>query len=296
MDMDIYKVSLVSIGLSIMIVVTGVVLGMNAKKANLNAEILLSSPKVTQSDKQSEEENQSNLDRQVPDVVEEPYAINLNGPQSAFLAPIQKNPSMAMSVFLTFTESDLSKVDMSSLLRDLKIIQVNATFFISGETLEKSPEIWRSVVLDGHHVCNLTYSGNAYETQSGLELVEDILKWEQVAAKILGRIYIDEMKNHFPFFRFPNDEASADQVYLNAVQKSGYRAFGSSISTKDREDSSVEAISISLYEEIARQTQGGDVVDIKLAHTSVVYLRQMLTSLVNQNYRIRKLAEGFTIQ
>jgi hypothetical protein len=233
MEMDVYKVSLVSIGLAIFIVAGGVFMGVKGQGQSKD-EIYLTAPVRTQNEEQTNQEPEPIVFASpVQETPEEDLKMDLSfKPSKNVFPPMLLNPKMTGSVFLTFVDDNLSPDALSKLLIDLKFLELRATFFVTGRSLEQQPDIWRKVLKDGHEICNYTYSGKSIEGMSGMELAQEIRMWEIAASKVLSAEYVALMKEHFPFMKFPEDKIVLREALLRAVENLGYRPVGYRVSSK----------------------------------------------------------------
>lgn len=302
MEMDIYKVSLISIGLAISIVVTGVFLGTRSAEAE-NSGVYLMPPESSQEQEKDEGEKIKVEEVKIPEqepltAEEEALMIDLRFDGGRNIVPtMRRNTNMSDSVFLVFKDDGINVSDLRNLLRDLKIANVRATFFVSGRSLEENPQIWINAIADGHFVCNYTYSGEKIGDRPGLELIEDIKRWEIAAERALGKEYVRHMKEHFPFFMFPDERIVMEERFLTMVERSDYRPIGWEISSMDMydENDSEEEKAQAVFEEIRRKSQGGEIISLNLNSYTVVYTRQMINSIRNKGLLFRELNRGFRV-
>jgi peptidoglycan/xylan/chitin deacetylase (PgdA/CDA1 family) len=306
MEMDIYKISLISIGVSICIVAVGIFMGLRdgAVETNniyLSGISLQDEEEVTKKESSNKVEPNENLvvQQTTISVEDQEIAFDLSFDQNRLFFPIQRNPKMEDSVFLTFNEDQLSESEMMYLLRDLKIAGVNGTFFVRGQSLIQNPKLWNLVVSEGHQVSNYTYSKTNIEGITGQELVEEIKKWEIAATAVLGQPYVEEMKKNFPYFRFPSDNMVNNEVYLRMVSQSGYRAVGWQFSTENlfttENVGTDQEKALAIFSNFSKMAKGGPIVSLKLNAANSMYIREIINSLSNNDIQVRNMTEGFKV-
>jgi peptidoglycan/xylan/chitin deacetylase (PgdA/CDA1 family) len=306
MDMDIYKLSLISIGVSIFIVASGIFLGLRNGDSDKNNIYLTGIPFQGGEENLDDAstgilvENQNLVvGEKTVSVKDQELRIELSFDQNRLYFPIQRNPNMEYSVFLTFNEDQLSENQMVDLLRDLKISGVRATFFVRGQSLIQNPKLWSLVVSEGHQVSNYTYSKTSMANTNGLELVEEIKRWEIAANTVLGTEYVDDMKKNFPYFRFPSEKMVTEEVFLRMVNQAGYRAVGWQYSLEDllmgQEYETAKEKAVAMHTNLSKVAGGGPILSLKLNDVNAMYIREMISSLSNNDIRVRNMLEGFRV-
>lgn len=300
MEMDIYKVSLISIGLAISIVVAGVFMGIRTTEAE-SSGVYLTPPESRQEREVADQtiNDDVSIPKQEPVTSEEEdLMVDLRFEGERNIVPtMRRNTNMSDSVFLVFKDDGINASDLRSLLRELKEANVNAAFFVSGRSLEENHEIWIDAIVDGHFVCNYTYSGEKIGDRPGLELIEDIKRWEIAAERAFGKKYVSHMKEHFPFFMFPDERIVMEERLLTMVERSDYRPIGWEISSMDMydENDSEEEKAQAVFEGIRQKSEGGEIISLNLNSYTVVYTRQMIDSIREKGLLFRELNRGFRV-
>ncbi len=302
MEMDIYKVSLISIGLAISIVVAGVFLGTRSDEPD-STGVYLMPPEESQEKEDEVEETKIDDEVKIPEqepvtAEEESLMIDLRFDGVRNIVPtMRRNTNMTDSVFLVFKDDGINDSDLRNLLRDLNIANVYAVFFVSGRSLEENPQIWINAIADGHFVCNYTYSGEKAGDRTGLELIEDIKRWEIAAERALSKDYVNHMKEHFPFFMFPDERIVMEERLLTMVERSDYRPIGWDISSMDMYDAddTEEEKAQAVFDGIRRKTKGGEIISLNLNSYTIVYTRQLINSIRNNDLLFRELNRGFRV-
>ncbi len=96
-------------------------------------------------------------------------------------------PTNSKSIFLTFDDGPHPEIT-PWVLNELKKQQVKATFFCVGENLTKYPEVFKSIINEGHSFGNHTYNHlNGWKT-SNSEYLENVFKTENIMLEALGNI------------------------------------------------------------------------------------------------------------
>ena len=87
---------------------------------------------------------------------------------------------------IAFTFEDGPTVYTEQLLDGLDEAGVAVSFFVVGQLAEKNPDIVKRAFLEGHLICNHTYSNSATYFTNPYELRDDIDKCSDVLEKIIG--------------------------------------------------------------------------------------------------------------
>lgn len=301
MEMDIYKVSLISIGLAICIVAVGVFMGIS-NGSNIegtevdNNQIYLTGAPSTEKVQETSGATKSNSTDKVKPQEEDFEKIDLRLTKNRLFFSILKNPSLKYSVLVTFDDVD-SGINLQRLLRDLKVAKVNVTFFVKGKSLLENSNLWKQAVIDGHDVCNYTYSGKNIEGMTLGEFANEIAKWEQTANKVLGKEYVSNMKKQYPFFKFPGDKIITNTGFLRTVLKMGYRPVGWEISSSemvtDEKGLRDEEKAQEVYVSLSRNSRPGSIISLKMNSYCTQYIREIINSINNKGLRVEPLSFGF---
>lgn len=84
------------------------------------------------------------------------------------------------TVYLTFDDGPIPEIT-PWVLSELKKHQVQATFFCIGENIKKNPEIFQTIVSEGHTIGNHTYNHlNGWKTTTAMYLANAILCEETI--------------------------------------------------------------------------------------------------------------------
>mgnify|MGYP001826797799 CR=1 FL=1 len=147
--------------------------------------------------------------------------------QWMFPSRIWTFPKESNAVYLTFDDGPISNIT-PWVIQELKKRDAKATFFCIGKNIQKYPEIFKTLISEGHARGNHTYNHlNGWKT-SASEYVKNVLlaeaeanKWNQTA-KIKNSSSIASAKeNKKPLFRPPYGKITSKQS--KNLQKKGYQ-------------------------------------------------------------------------
>ncbi len=137
---------------------------------------------------------------------------------------IIRYPEERLNFFLTFdTGSDDSNLDY--VLTTLKKYRIKATFFTTGEFVEKYPQGIKRIVREGHVVGNHTYTHNMNYPDPDL-LLNELYATEILFNKITGR----EMTR---IWRSPGLQHISKPWVINEAEKLGYRHIDVNLGSAD---------------------------------------------------------------
>jgi peptidoglycan/xylan/chitin deacetylase (PgdA/CDA1 family) len=131
------------------------------------------------------------------------------------------------AIFLTFDDGPIPNIT-PWVIEELKKHNAKATFFCIGENIKKHPEIFRSLISEGHSVGNHTYNHlNGWKTKVS-EYIKNVVlseaeanKWNETA-KIKNLSSIASAKeDHKSLFRPPYGKITSKQSKI--LQKRGYK-------------------------------------------------------------------------
>jgi len=128
------------------------------------------------------------------------------------------------SVFLTFDDGPIPEVT-PWVLDELKKHNAKATFFCIGENIQKHPEIFRRILVEGHSVGNHTFNhlkGTKTETS---EYIENVLKCEDIISTIQKNSPFkgdrEDVSNSEFLFRPPYGKITSKQAKI--LQSKGFK-------------------------------------------------------------------------
>lgn len=137
---------------------------------------------------------------------------------------IVKYPCDKPNFFLTF-DMGSDNLNLDYILTTLKKYRIKATFFTTGEFMEKYPDDLKRILNDGHVVGNHTYS-HSPDYQTPAQLVAELRKTENLFKKITG-------KEIARIWRSPNLQHLYKPWMLGAAAKIGYRHIDVTLATAD---------------------------------------------------------------
>jgi len=114
-------------------------------------------------------------------------------------------------VLLTFDDGPTPGVT-DKILDILKEEDIKATFFVIGKKAEKSPDLIKRIVAEGHAIGNHTYSHASIDSISNEETLNELGKTSETVFDITGDYITD--------FRPPHGRFTNDKVQL--IQNAGY--------------------------------------------------------------------------
>ena len=116
------------------------------------------------------------------------------------------------SVYLTF-DAGYDNGMMEEILNTLKLKNVKATFFLTGDFVKRFPELTKRIVNEGHIACNHSYTHRKITTLSKEELANDLGKLE--------KSFYELTKQEMPkYFRPP--EGNFDKASLTNLKNLAY--------------------------------------------------------------------------
>ena len=122
-------------------------------------------------------------------------------------------PKNTNTVYLTFDDGPIPKIT-SWVLQELKRYGAKATFFCIGDNISKYPEIFKSIVSEGHSIGNHTHNHlNGWKTKTAT-YIENVLLAEAEANNQ------SSINNNQLLFRPPYGKITQKQAKM--LQKKGY--------------------------------------------------------------------------
>lgn len=155
---------------------------------------------------------------------------------------------------IAFTyDSGFEDSETLQILNVLKKNKVKATFFLTGMWVETFPNLAKLIQSEGHEIGNHSYDHPNMVNISHEEIVENILKAEEVIKKVIG-------VNPRPLFREPY--GSFNNKVFRAVGEAGYKySIYWSIDTIDWQTPPTRVI----VNRILKRAKGGDIVLMHVA-------------------------------
>ena len=180
------------------------------------------------------------------------------------------------SVYLTF-DAGYDNGMMEEILNTLKLKNVKATFFLTGDFVKRFPELTKRIVNEGHIACNHSYTHRKITTLSKEELANDLGKLE--------KSFYELTKQEMPkYFRPP--EGNFDKASLTNLKNLGYTTVFWSIAYVDWKTDAQPEPGASV-QKLTDSAHGGEIL---LLHSVSSTNAEILGEVID-NFR----AEGFTV-
>ncbi len=124
-------------------------------------------------------------------------------------------------IALTFDDG-FCRQSVATSLEVLRANEIKSSFFVIGRQLRAYPDLWQQALLDGHEICNHTFSHTYLTTLSSEQIKKEIFRWEEAVKEVLGEDYLEKVKKEHSFIRFPGGAGHKDERVLTAVAEAGY--------------------------------------------------------------------------
>lgn len=198
---------------------------------------------------------------------------------------IWSGPKGNRDVYLTFDDGPIPGVT-PWVLDQLKAYNARATFFCIGENIEKHPDIFSRILVEGHSVGNHTHNHlNGWKTDRTNYLV-NTGKAQKVIMNEWSKIFKDQNKPNL--FRPPYGKLKANQA--RALRSKGYRIVMWDVLSRDYSNTVTPE---TCYENVIRHTENGSIIvfhdSLKAAPNLEHTLPRVLHTLARQGYRFRGL-------
>lgn len=181
-------------------------------------------------------------------------------------------------VALTF-DSAWGDEDLDEILAVLKKHNAPATFFVTGEWVEKYPDAIVTIDSAGHEVANHGYSHKHMPQISKEEMAAEIQKCHNTVYNLIQK--------DMTLFRAPYSDWNDEVVYV--AHTMGYAAINQSVDSLDWKDYGIDSIIRTVCEH--KNLENGSII---LLHNGATYTKDaldvMLTSLEQQGYSFVKVS------
>lgn len=183
-------------------------------------------------------------------------------------------PTVEKKVYLTFDDGPTPEIT-AWVLDQLKEFNAKATFFCIGENIQKYPEIFDSILTNGHTIGNHTFNHhNGWKTKTS-DYIENVLLCKEVIRK--------QTTDNTQLFRPPYGKIRKSQA--NLLRKNGYKIIMWDVLSADF-DASISPEKC--LHNVIRNTQPGSIIvfhDSEKSHKNLVFtLPKFLTFLKQNNY------------
>ena len=177
-------------------------------------------------------------------------------------------------VYLTFDDGPTPEIT-AWVLNQLKEFNAKATFFCIGENIQKYPEIFDSILTNGHTIGNHTFNHhNGWKTKTS-DYIENVLFCKEAIRK--------QTTDNTQLFRPPYGKIRKSQA--NLLRKNGYKIIMWDVLSADF-DASISPEKC--LHNVIRNTQPGSIIvfhDSEKSHKNLVFtLPKFLTFLKQNNY------------
>ena len=183
-------------------------------------------------------------------------------------------PTVEKKVYLTFDDGPTPEIT-AWVLNQLKEFNAKATFFCIGENIQKYPEIFDSILTNGHTIGNHTFNHhNGWKTKTS-DYIENVLLCKEVIRK--------QTTDNTQLFRPPYGKIRKSQA--NLLRKNGYKIIMWDVLSADF-DASISPEKC--LHNVIRNTQPGSIIvfhDSEKSHKNLVFtLPKFLTFLKQNDY------------
>ncbi len=183
-------------------------------------------------------------------------------------------PTVEKKIYLTFDDGPTPEIT-AWVLNQLREFNAKATFFCIGDNIEKYPEIFQSVLQNGHSIGNHTFNHlNGWKTKSS-DYIENV--------RLCKEAIRQQATDNPQLFRPPYGKIRKSQASL--LRKEGYKIIMWDVLSGDF-DSSISPERC--LQNVTRNTQPGSIIvfhdSIKSYRNLEYTLPKFLTFLKRNNY------------
>ncbi|MBR2891933.1 MAG: polysaccharide deacetylase family protein [Bacilli bacterium] len=181
------------------------------------------------------------------------------------------------SVYLTF-DAGYDNGVMPDILKTLREKKVQATFFVTGDFVNRFTPLLKQIIDDGHLIGNHSYSHKAIDSLSKEELLNDLNKLEEV--------YFDKTNSVLSkIFRPP--EGRFNEASLKYLNDAGYKTFFWSIALVDWKGNDVDS-----YREVMNNLHDGAIILLhSVSRSNADALGEIIDGIRNEGYEFKLLTE-----
>jgi len=189
------------------------------------------------------------------------------------------NPS-AKLVALTF-DAGSSAEPVPTILRALAQRGVHCTFFLTGQWMERYPDMARQIADAGHELGNHSWSHPAFTSLTDEQIREQLRRTEEAALRICGR-------STKPLFRPPF--GARDERVRSVAAEEGYLTIYWTVDSWDSVKKDITPQMIT--DRVMRHIRPGAIVLMHCGSEATAQaLPQLLNALDAQGYRVVKVSE-----
>lgn len=201
--------------------------------------------------------------------------------QKLYPKRIWEIPVTSKEIFLTFDDGPIPEIT-PWVLKQLKEYNAKATFFCIGENIKKYPNIFKSIISNGHHIGNHTYNHlNGWETPTE-EYLKNTEKTQQLIQELAPKQHSRKL------FRPPYGRMTHKQA--TSLRKKGYELIMWSILSYDYDNNTSE---VDCLGNVLNNIKPGKIVvfhDSQKAEKNLRYaLPKVLETLSKEGYVFKAL-------
>ena len=183
------------------------------------------------------------------------------------------------TIYLTF-DVGYDNGNLDKILDTLKEEDIKATFFVTGDFVERFPELLKRISNEGHLIGNHTYNHKDITKLSYEELERELVSLDNKVCEVTGR-------NIDHYFRPP--EGTFDRKSLENVKKLGYETVFWSIAYVDWHQDKEFGRDYVLKNVINHLHDGAICLMHIVSHDNANYLSDVIKEIRNNGYQIKNL-------
>lgn len=185
------------------------------------------------------------------------------------------------NVYLTF-DAGYDNGEMKNILACLKEKNVKASFFITGDFVKRFSEVTKQMTMEGHVMCNHSYSHKKIQTLTKLELKEDLEKLENAYFELTGCKLVK-------YFRPPEGEFTKEA--LQNVQNLGYKTVFWSIAYCDWDMNNQPTVDKAVKSVVDNLHNGAIILLHSVSATNSQALGLIIDEIHRQGYTIKTVLD-----
>jgi peptidoglycan-N-acetylmuramic acid deacetylase len=201
------------------------------------------------------------------------------------------------NIYLTFDDGG-NKKSVEQALEVLKQNDVKCTFFVVGKYLRSYPELWKQAIEDGHQICNHTQNHKWLYELDNEGIKKEILEWETTAEEVLGKDYLENMKQEYPYLRIPYNAGGNSKRVLRIIAELGYIPIGWNIETyyavlrhHDLSTEPVKPIAAEVSAHVTKRVKGGSIILLHFNAYDTYNLDEIVSSIKEKGFTLKLLSE-----
>lgn len=187
-------------------------------------------------------------------------------------------PEPSKKAYITFDDGPNSYFTVL-ILDILKEYGVKATFVVVGSNIERSPEVFRRILIEGHSVVNHTYSHDYKKIYANPEaFIKELDHCSRIIANFTG----EETK----IFRAPGGPANLRKDFFGPLKEREYKSLGWNVSSADTDPKGVspEQIITNVTEGVLRVERAKKAPVILLHDGTEVNLKNVRPGTATHTY------------